>query len=90
MLPEFAEASATRSAPAPATRSAPPARFVPFTIDQLNDRERGHVELALRDLAIRSSYPGLRASVGQSEALATLAELYSLSESSIKKVLWKS
>jgi hypothetical protein len=53
-----------------------------------HDRERSRIEHAIRDLAIRHAYAPLRDSVGQSEAIARLAETFAASESTVKRAIW--
>lgn len=65
-------------------------KAVTLRLDVMNDRERQRVELAMRDVQIRTAYPALRQEVGKLEAIAQLAESHCTSEATVMRALgWK-
>lgn len=63
-------------------------KAVVIRLDTMNDRERQRVELAMRDMNIRAQYPAMKEELGQLGAIARLAEMNCISESTVKAALW--
>ena len=56
---------------------------------KMKPHERGRIDMAVRDLSVRTCYPPLRDAMGQLGAIAYLATEFSMSESNVKNVVIK-